>query len=138
MRWRCADMRCDLVVRPDTHAPPRDPFAYYGLSATRGADHRAGAPAARAGVARRVGYLAFAAGRAIGSGRADVLMTRDLDRRLAVAADAASDPRAVVYESHGYAPDVAAALPAMVSTATAAQRRETRAPGAREAPSGRG
>jgi len=108
----------DLIVRPDTQLPARDPFVYYGLA--RDARLRIErAPAAGPSKARRLGYLAFGAGRAIGSGRADVLMTRDLG----VASTLLRLPRAVrpplVYESHGYAPEVAAALPDLVATATA-------------------
>jgi glycosyltransferase involved in cell wall biosynthesis len=112
-----------LVVRPDTTAPPRDPYAYYALPRiNRLSIERA--PVSGPHFARRIGYLAFAAGRAFGGGRADALMTRDLG----VAAMLCAMPRAtrppVVYESHGYAPDVAAALPDLVATA--------KAPGARK------
>lgn len=105
-----------LVVRPDTTKPARDPFAYYDLpSAERLIVERA--PVAGPQFGRRLGYLAFAAGRALGKDRADILMTRDLG----VAALLCAIPRAmrppVVYESHGYAPDVAAALPELVATA---------------------
>ena len=105
-----------LVVRPDTHSPARDPFDYYGLAATpRLVIERAPAPGPQ--FARRIAYLSFAAGRAMGAGRADVVFTRDLG----VAALLLSIPRplrsTLVYESHGYAPDVRAALPVMVSTA---------------------
>ena len=103
-----------LVVRPDTHTPSRDPFEYYGLPPTsRLVVERA--PARGPQVARRVGYLAFAAARATGGGHSDVVMTRDL----AVASLLLRLPgRApIVYESHGYAPEVSAALPELVSTA---------------------
>jgi glycosyltransferase involved in cell wall biosynthesis len=103
-----------LVVRPDTHTPARDPFEYYGLPPTsRLVVERA--PSRGPQVARRVGYLAFAAARATGGGHSDVVMTRDL----AVASLLLRLPgRApLVYESHGYAPEVSAALPELVSTA---------------------
>jgi glycosyltransferase involved in cell wall biosynthesis len=105
-----------LVVRPDTHAPPRDPFAYYGLTRlSRLIVERA--PATGPQFARRLAYLSFAGGRAIGTDRADIIMTRDLG----TAAILAKLPRTVraplVYESHGYAPDVAAARPEMITTA---------------------
>jgi glycosyltransferase involved in cell wall biosynthesis len=107
-----------LVVRPDTHVPARDPFDYYGLPrSTRLTVERV--PVAGPQLARRVAYLSFAGGRAIGVRRADMLMTRDLG----TAAILTRVPRAVraplVYESHGYAPDVTAALPEMVTTARA-------------------
>jgi glycosyltransferase involved in cell wall biosynthesis len=105
-----------LIVRPDTNTPGRDPFAYYDLpQLDRLTIERA--PVTGPQLARRVGYLAFAAGRAAGAARADILMTRDLG----VAALFCAIPRAmrppVVYESHGYAPEVAAALPELVATA---------------------
>jgi len=103
-----------LVVRPDTHTPPRDPFEYYGLPKTAGlvVEHtRVGGPH----LARRVGYLAFAAGRAASSSRADIVMTRDLAVASLLLRLPARAP--LVYESHGYAPDVSAALPDLVSTA---------------------
>jgi glycosyltransferase involved in cell wall biosynthesis len=109
--------RVDLVVRPDTQAPARDPFEYYGLSPLeRLAIERApvtgpGVPA----IGRRIGYLAFAAGRAMGASRADILMTRDLTVASLLLRLPSRPP--LVYESHGYAPDVAAALPDLVSTA---------------------
>ena len=69
--------------------------------------------------ARRAGYLAFAIGRMLGASRADVVITRDLG----VASALLRVPRRlrppVVYESHGYAPDVAAALPGMIPAANA-------------------
>jgi glycosyltransferase involved in cell wall biosynthesis len=103
-----------LVVRPDTQTPARDPFDYYGLPPMpRLIVERA--PGAGPALAKRVGYLAFAFGRAAGTARADLVMTRDL----AVAALLLRLPSRppLVYESHGYAPDVAAALPTLVSTA---------------------
>jgi glycosyltransferase involved in cell wall biosynthesis len=108
--------RVDLVVKPDTQQPARDPFTYYALPPNnRLVIERA--PVSGPQFARRMGYLAFAVGRALGRGRADVIMTRDLG----VAALLCAMPRGlrapVVYESHGYAPHVAAALPEMVATA---------------------
>lgn len=112
-----------LVARPDTHVPPRDPFAYYGIERL---DRFRIEPAPVKGpaLARRFGYLAFALGRAMGRARADVLFTRDLG----VAALFARTPRTarppLVYESHGYAPDVARELPALISTARTASARK--------------
>ena len=113
----------DLIVRPDTHSPARDPFDYYGLDPTpRLRIERA--PVSGPTAARRLGYLAFAAGRSAGAGRADIVLTRDL----AVASLLVGLPRRlrppVVYESHGYAPEVAAALPGLVSTAIAPNPRK--------------
>jgi glycosyltransferase involved in cell wall biosynthesis len=111
-----------LVVRPDTHVPPRSPFEYYGLAEHTGLRIEQ-APATGPGlpaIARRIGYLAFAAGRAAGSTRSDVVVTRDLAVASLLLRLPARPP--VVYESHGYAPDVAAALPDLVSTARAPGR----------------
>ncbi len=108
-----------LVVKGDTQSPPRDPFAFYGLPPKPSLFiERANAPAG-AGTMARVGYMSFALGRALGKGRADVIMTRDLG----VASFLLRLPRSMraplVYESHGYAPAVAAALPDMIPSAKA-------------------
>src|SRR5258708_11872612 len=81
-----------LLVRPDSHTPPRDPFAFYGLprlAAEHGAAEYADyagkgilrievVPVAGPASYRRAGYLAFAMGRAMGRGRQDLILTRDL------------------------------------------------------------
>ena len=105
-----------LVVRPDTQTPARDPLEYYGLTPRTGLTIER-APVSGPAFARRIGYLAFAAGRASGAGRADIVMTRDLTVASLILHLPSRPP--LVYESHGYAPEVAAALPALVSTATA-------------------
>lgn len=122
-----------LVVKADTQTPPRDPFDFYGLPRhARFVIERANAPAG-AGIAARVGYLSFALGRAFGRSRADVLMTRDLG----VAAFLLRLPKPLraplVYESHGYAPDVARALPDMIATARRPGAAKLRRLAAREA-----
>jgi glycosyltransferase involved in cell wall biosynthesis len=105
-----------LIVRPDTHSPARDPFDYYGLPRSKRLIVER-VPVSGPPFARRVAYLSFAAGRVMGPSRADMLMTRDLG----TAAILSKLPGAVrppfVYESHGYAPDVAAALPELITTA---------------------
>ena len=124
--------RVSLVVRADTQAPARDPFAYYGLPPL---DRLRIERAVVSGPAlvRRLGYLSFSLGRAIGTSRADLLFTRDLG----VAALLVSVPRRlrppVVYESHGYAPEVAAALPDLVPAATRPSPRKLQRLAAREA-----
>jgi glycosyltransferase involved in cell wall biosynthesis len=122
----------DLIVRPDTAAPARDPFAFYGLARAptlRIERAAVSGPAA----ARRLGYLSFALGRAFGTTRADVLFTRDLG----VASALLRLPRRVrpplAYESHGYAPDVSAALPELVATATRSSPRKLQRLARREA-----
>jgi glycosyltransferase involved in cell wall biosynthesis len=105
-----------LVVRPDTHTPPRDPFVYYGLpQLTRLVVERA--PGVRPQFAQRVAYLSFALGRAWGAGRTDIIMTRDLGTAHLLVGIPRTLRAPVIFESHGYAPDVAAALPGLVSTA---------------------
>lgn len=122
----------ELVVRPDTHHPARDPFTYYGL-AREDRLRIQPAPVQGPAAAKRIGYLSFAAGRVMGAGQADVIFTRDLG----VASLLVRLPRAlrppVVYESHGYAPEVAAALPELLSTATPPSARKLRRLAAREA-----
>jgi glycosyltransferase involved in cell wall biosynthesis len=106
-----------LVVRPDTQTPSRNPFEFYGLPllARLSIEY---APVTGPDIARRAGYLAFAIGRMMGTSRADVVLTRDLG----VASALLRVPRPmrppIVYESHGYAPEVATALPQMLATAT--------------------
>ena len=102
-----------LVVKPDTHSPPRDPFEFYGLPKVASlVIERANTPPG-AGILQRVGYMSFVFGRAFGKARADVILTRDLGVAAALVRMPASMRAPVVYESHGYAPDVAAALPAL-------------------------
>jgi glycosyltransferase involved in cell wall biosynthesis len=105
-----------LVVRPDTHVPSRDPFDYYGL-APRTRLVVEYAPVSGPDLSRRIAYLAFAAGRAAGRTRADVVLTRDLAVASLLLRFARTVRPPLVYESHGYAPDVAAALPHLVSNA---------------------
>jgi glycosyltransferase involved in cell wall biosynthesis len=107
-----------LIVRPDTHTPPRDPFAYYGLARIdRVTIERA--PVSGPQLAKRFGYLSYALGRASGKDRADVLMTRDLGTASMLSHLPRTLRAPLVYESHGYAPDVAVALPSMLTGAKA-------------------
>ncbi|MGH9372551.1 MAG: glycosyltransferase family 4 protein, partial [Vicinamibacterales bacterium] len=121
-----------LIARPDTHTPRRDPYEYYGL-------HRherfmiERAPVAGPQFARRVGYLSFALGRAVGRGRADALFTRDLGVAALLAQVPVAFRAPLVYESHGYAPEVSAELPGLVATARPAGARKLKRLAAREA-----
>jgi glycosyltransferase involved in cell wall biosynthesis len=109
-----------LVVKRDTRSPARDPFEFYGVPAnTRLIIERANAPAG-AGIAARLGYLSFAFGRTFGKTRAEIIMTRDLGVASALLHLPRTRRPRLVYESHGYAPDVASALPDLVATATPA------------------
>ena len=109
-----------LIVKRDTHVPSRDPFEFYGLERPTGSGRllieHANAPGG-GGIAARIGYLSFAAGRAFGRSRGDILMTRDLGVAALLLRIPATMRPPLVYESHGYAPDVSAALPEMISTA---------------------
>ena len=122
----------DLIVRPDTHTPARDPFTYYGLSPDPALVVER-APVAGPATARRFGYIAFAIGRSIGKTRADVLVTRDLGVASVLLRLPRSSRPPLVYESHGYAPDVAAALPGLVATASTPSPQKLRRLGSREA-----
>lgn len=109
--------RVHLVVKRDTHSPARDPFEFYGLLPNRRlVIERANAPAG-AGTAARIGYLSFALGRTFGKARAEIIMTRDLGVASALLRLPHTRRPRLVYESHGYAPDVAGALPDLVATA---------------------
>jgi len=122
----------DLIVRPDTQSPGRDPFVFYGLAPdARLRIERA--PVAGPSAARRLGYLAFALGRSADRARADLLITRDLGVASALLALPRTLRPPVVYESHGYAPDVAAALPELVATATRPTTRKLQRLARREA-----
>ena len=108
-----------LVVRPDSHTPPRDPFAFYGVARLPGL-HVDVAPITGPVAARRAGYVTFAIGRAMGRARQDLIFTRDLGLASLLLRIPASLRAPVVYEAHGIAADVAAALPALLTGAPAA------------------
>jgi glycosyltransferase involved in cell wall biosynthesis len=105
-----------LVVRPDTQTPARDPFAFYGLPRIPGL-HVEIAPITGPASSRRVGYLTFAIGRAMGRARQDVIFTRDLGLASLLLRIPSSLRAPVVYEAHGIAADVAAALPGLLTGA---------------------
>jgi len=121
-----------LLVRPDTHKPPRDPLAFYDLppietlTIARAIVSGPGTPASW----RRAQYLAAALRRALASRDpnppADIVLTRDLG----VASLLLHWPRTrrppVVYESHGYAPVVSGLLPELLSTASRISSRKAR------------
>jgi len=118
-----------LVVRPDSAARQRDPWAYYGLPPVPmlTIEHvRVPAPMS----ARRAAYVAHSLWRSLGRSSADVIFTRDLTIA-ALLLRLPSPARApVVYESHGFAPAVGEELPAMLSSAaglTPAKRRRLEA-----------
>lgn len=121
-----------LLVRPDSHQPPRDPFAFYGIARIEGLGidviPLTGPPAAK-----RTGYLTVAIGRAVGRARQDLIFTRDLGLASLLLRIPASRRAPVVYEAHGLAADTAAALPQLLSAAEPAPASKLRRLGTREA-----
>jgi glycosyltransferase involved in cell wall biosynthesis len=107
-----------LRVRRDTAGAARDPLAFYGLPSIPGL-HLEYAPSIDGAIPTRTAYVATALARATLPGGPDVVLTRDLG----VASALLRIPRALrapmVYESHGFAPSVSAALPALLSAASA-------------------
>ena len=120
-----------LVVRPDSHDPPRDAFEFYGLTRLPRL-HVEVAPVTGPVAARRTGYLTFALGRALGRGRQDLLFTRDLGLASIILRMPAALRAPLVYEAHAIAADAAAALPGLVSGATPASPAKLRRLATRE------
>jgi glycosyltransferase involved in cell wall biosynthesis len=121
-----------LVVRPDTASPARDPFDYYGLPRDpRLSIERvrvAGPPALR-----RAAFLLGALARTRRARRAGLVFTRDLGfASLYLRARRAGDAP-LVYESHGFAPAVSDARPAMLTGAASASPAKQRRLQRREA-----
>lgn len=114
-----------LIVRPDTHVPPRDPYEFYGLPRIDALTIEL-APTAPVAAARRAAYLSYATGRSVGHARHDLIFTRDLG----LASLLVRLPRAartpLVYEAHGIAADVAASLPTLLTHAPAASTSKLR------------
>jgi glycosyltransferase involved in cell wall biosynthesis len=111
--------RVALAVRPDSAGVARDPFSFYGLPVSSALSIErvrvAGPPALR-----RALYLFRAVARSLGRRRADAILTRDLGVASAVLSLPRSLRPPVVYESHGFAPEVGRALPDLVTGAPAA------------------
>ena len=105
-----------LIVRPDTHTPPRDPYVFYGLPRLEKL-HVEVAPITGPAAARRTGYLTFTIGRAIGRARQDLIFTRDLGLASLLLRLPAALRAPVVYEAHTIAADAAAARPELLSGA---------------------
>ena len=121
-----------MIVRPDTHTPPRDPYAFYGL-ARLGSLHIDVAPVTGPQAARRTGYLTFALGRALGRARQEVILTRDLSLAWLLLHLPAALRAPLVYEAHAIAADAAAARPELLSTAEPASPAKLRRLRARDA-----
>jgi glycosyltransferase involved in cell wall biosynthesis len=108
-----------LIVRPDTHVPARDPYAFYGLPRIPTL-HVEVAPITGPPAARRAGYLTFTIGRALGRARQDLIFTRDLGLASLLLRVPAAARSPVVYEAHTIAADAAAARPDLLTDAAAA------------------
>jgi glycosyltransferase involved in cell wall biosynthesis len=121
-----------LVVRPDSRTPPRDPFAFYGLPRIAGL-HIEVVPVTGPAASRRAGYLTFALGRAAGRARQDLLFTRDLGLASILLRLPKRLRAPLVYEAHGIAADVAAALPGLLTGAPPASPAKLRRLARREA-----
>jgi glycosyltransferase involved in cell wall biosynthesis len=120
-----------MIVRPDSRIPARDPFVFYGsMALERLRIERVPSPTHTP--SRRLAYLAFATGRVVRR-CADAVLTRDLG----VASVLLRVPRRLrprlVYESHGYSPDVAAAMPDLLASARRASPAKLRRLERREA-----
>jgi glycosyltransferase involved in cell wall biosynthesis len=104
-----------LAVRPDSQHPARDPFLFYDQPPHE--RFRVITAPAAGERTRRLRYLTFAVRLACRRSRSDLVFTRDLG----LAALLVRLPRRlrppVVYESHGYAPEVSQALPRMLAGA---------------------
>jgi glycosyltransferase involved in cell wall biosynthesis len=114
-----------LVVRPDTVTPARDPFEYFGVAATPGLAIervRVGGPP----LVRRAAALAQALAKAIAAPGDAVVLTRDLGFAGFYLRTRRRGSAALVYESHGFAPTVSAARPAMLTGAAAASEAKQR------------
>ncbi len=103
--------RITLLVRTDSALTPRDPFQFYGLTALPDFTIETVGPAA----ARRVQMLWTGLRRSLTSG-ADVVYTRDLGLASLLARIPRAGRPGLVYESHGIAPVMAAAMPALLGT----------------------
>ena len=121
-----------LLVRPDSHQPARDPYAFYGVPRRPGLTIEV-VPVTGPAAARRTGYLTYALARSLGHARQDLLFTRDLG----LAALLLRIPRGMraplVYEAHGIAAESAAARPALLTGAAPASEGKLRRLTARDA-----
>jgi glycosyltransferase involved in cell wall biosynthesis len=123
--------RVTMLVRPDTSVVSRDPLLFYGLSPVPTLSIER-ARVAGSALARRLGYLVQALARAAGRRRADVILTRDLGVASLLIALPRSLRPAVVYESHGFAPEVGRALPDLLTGAAPASLAKQRRLAGRE------
>ena len=103
-----------LLVRADSAATPRDPFEFYGVTPLPSFTIEA----VGSSTARRMHMLWTGLRRSVTSG-ADVVYTRDLGLAALLARVPKSGRPRLVYESHGIAPVMAAAMPALLGSSAA-------------------
>ena len=114
-----------LIVRPDTSLPARDPFEFYGLTPNSRLTFEY-VPVMGPPIARRAVYLAHVIERFLDFRQWSMIFTRDLGVA-AMALKLPSRLRApVVYESHGYAPVFAETLPELVTGKESGSARKLR------------
>ena len=106
--------RVTLLVRADSAATPRDPHEFYGVAPLPTFTIEAVGPA----TARRMQMLWTGLRRSLTSG-ADVVYTRDLGLAALLSRVPKPGRPRLVYESHGIAPVVAAAMPALLGPSAA-------------------
>lgn len=110
----------ELVVRPDAASPPRDPFAFYGLSPAPRLRIRVVAGAGRGGPRRRRMRFLLAALAAATERRGPVVFTRDVSlAAFLLQLPSFRRPR-VVFEAHGVAAVVAEDMPRLLGRPEAA------------------
>lgn len=122
----------ELLVRPDTARPPRDPFAFYDRPHDDRLIIRRARVAGREPV-RRVAYIAQALTATRAARRhTDIVMTRDLGVASLLLRIPAGARPPLVYESHGYAPVFAETRPELLAGAAPASAAKLRRLAARE------
>ncbi len=121
-----------LLVRPDSHQPPRDPYLFYGVARERRLVIEI-VPVTGPAAARRAGYLTYAFARSLGRTRQDLLFTRDLSLASMLLRIPRSARAPLVYEAHGIAAESAAARPSLLTGAKKASPTKLRRLNARDA-----
>jgi glycosyltransferase involved in cell wall biosynthesis len=123
-----------LHVRPDTARPVRDPWTFYGIErdARLTLEQPAWLGLRAPQPLRRLMYLLSATKRWRRVPRPDIIFTRDLGVAALLLRRARALDAPLVYESHGYAPEVSAALPSLLSDGAAPHERKIERLEARE------
>ena len=114
-----------LIVRPDTSLPARDPFEFYGLTPNSRLTFEY-VPVMGPPIARRAVYLAHVIKRFLDFRQWSMIFTRDLGVAAMVLKLPSRLRAPVVYESHGYAPVFAETLPELVTGKESGSARKLR------------